>query len=68
MDDTAALLALFRRNFPTTVRSDTEALRALDLSVNHVLPVRDDHGALIGASVIRHGVILLLCVDAAHRR
>ncbi len=63
-----ALLTLFRRNFPTAVRSDEEAWHVLSDPDNHVLQAKDASGALIGASVIHQNTLLLLCVDAPHRR
>ena len=68
MPDAAGLSALFRRNFPFAVREEAAVLRILGDPGNRVFERRDEAGRLIGAAVVRGGAIILLCVDAAHRR
>ena len=68
MPDAAGLSALFRRNFPFAVREEATVLRILGDPGNRVFERRDEAGRLIGAAVARGGAIILLCVDAAHRR
>lgn len=66
--DLEELLAICERNFPFLVREKGEILRILSHSDNIILEERDEEQRLIGVSVINQNTVLLLCVDAAHRK
>lgn len=61
------LVALFRRNFPFTVREEETVKRILSKEENRVIEKRNEQGELIGAAVIHKSTLMMLCVDGAYR-
>lgn len=62
------ILSLFRQNLPYIVRDDETVLQIIRHPGNHIIEKRDAQGKLTAVSVINGNTILLLCVDAPHRR
>lgn len=61
------LYALFRRNFPDTIRADETAARILSDPANLVFTeIRG--GVTVGAAVVQDNNLLMLAVDAPYRR
>lgn len=61
------LFEIYERNFPFIIRAKETVLHILNNADNIIIEQRDEHNALIGASVINQNTILLLCVDKQHR-
>ncbi len=61
------LVALFRRNFPFTVRGEDTVRDILGNENCNIIEKRNDENRLIGAVVTHNSTILMLCVDKEYR-
>lgn len=68
MHQTDELYSLFRRNFPYITREETTARALLGAPENCVFARRDARAALFAACVVHKNAVLMLAVDAGHRR
>lgn len=62
------LFELYKRNLPFIVRDRETVLHILQNEGNTIIEHRDEQNKLAGVSVVNQNTILLLCVDAKHRR
>ena len=68
MPRTDELYSLFTRNFPYITRAEETARALLADPLNHIVERRDPSGNLVAAVVLHKNNVLLLAVDAPHRR
>ncbi len=61
------LLAIFKRNFPFTVREERKVLEILGNPENRILEKRNENGKLIGVCVVHKNTIYMLCVEEEYR-
>lgn len=61
------LFSLYQDSFSFVVREGKTVRQILANEENKVIEKRDEKGQLVGASVINHNTILLLCVGEAYR-
>lgn len=62
------LFELYKRNFPFNVRDKGTVMRILSNEDNIIIEQKNEQHKLIGVSVVNQNTILLLCVDAEHRK
>ena len=62
------LVALFRRNFPFTVREEATVRGVFENGECCIIEKRNDRKELIGAAVVHRNTLLMLCVDKEYRK